>query len=356
MFAHRDIVGAWPVIRKQGWSFVPAPTTVKPIAPGKTFVAASFADVLGVSGYDSADTLLPLVRAWDGLLDRVRPDLVVTDFAPTLGLVAAGRVPVVDIGHGFTQPPTHLGAFPPFVDDHPPNFPPETLLAAVREVQRVRGRPEPATLPEIYAGVEPCLCCLPEFDPFADARPGKHLGSLEPLPAPQPWPNRAAYFAYLSAEVTSTEPVLTLLAKSGFAGSAFVRGADAPMKARLRAAGATVFDDPPPLPEMLARVRVVVHHASLNTAQAALAAGRPQLVFPEHLEHMLYAAAIFDLGVGHSLSREFPAADVVEGMRQLLHEPRFATRAAEVAEKLQRTGPWDALPKVLEACERHLGL
>lgn len=354
VFAHREYVSAWPVIRDLPYPVLPAPHFFKPLPPGKSFLAASFTDILGINGYDSVESLLPLARAWDGLIAGVRPDLIVTDYAPTLAVVAGGRIPVVDVGHGFTQPPTDGVTFPPFLEDEPPTVSTETVLATVRAVQKSLGRPEAETLPQMYAGVDAHLCVLPEMDPFTDLRPGRAIGPLEPLPEPSPLPAEPWFFAYLTTAVTSTEPVLEVLRKAGFAGGAYIRGDDPGLKDRLRGLGLELFDRPPPLPEVFRRARVIVHHAGLQTAQAALAAGRPQLVFPEHLEHILNAAALFHLGVAHSLTHEFPANDVAEGMRQLLFEPRFANKAADVAERVRRTGPWDALPKVLAACEKYL--
>lgn len=354
VFAHRDYVTAWPVIRDLPWPHLPAPHYFTPTPLGKSFVAASFTDILGVNGYGSVETLLPIARAWESLIDRVRPDLIVTDFAPTVGIVVGGRIPIVDVGHGFTQPPTNAATFPPFLEDEPPTVSTETVLAVVQGAQRSLGQPEAETLPGMYAGVDAQLCVLPEMDPFTELRPGKAIGPLEKLPEPSPLPAEPWFFAYLTTAVTSTEPVLAVLRKAGFAGGAYIRGDNPGLKDRLLAMGLEVFDRPPPLTDIFKRARVIVHHAGLQTAQAALAAGRLQLVFPEHLEHILNASALFHLGVAHSLTLEFPADDVAEGMRQLLFEPRFATKAAEVAEQVRHTGPWDALPKVLAACEKYL--
>jgi hypothetical protein len=58
-----------------------------------------------------------------------------------------------------------------------------------------------------------------------------------------------------------------------------------------------VLRDPPALAELLPRVRLVVHHAGLGTAHAALLAGTPQVVLPERLEHRVTAQALWGLGV-----------------------------------------------------------
>ncbi|MDY3556983.1 hypothetical protein R5W24_006165 [Gemmata sp. JC717] len=354
VLAAREAVAAWPLLRDASFPVLPIPVWSEPAPAG--FVAASFADILRLHGYASDRTLLPLLRQWDGILDVVRPDLVVLDYAPTLGLAAAGRVPTVDIGNGFCQPPADLPAFPPYFRDQLPRVPrgaPEDLLAAVRAAQVARGRPAPAALPGIAAGVEAFVTTVPELDPYREARRRPPVGPLvSPVAADGIAPRR--FFAYLSAEVASTEPALTLLAAAGLDGEVYVRGATAGQRERLRGRGLTVHDTPPPLADVLPRVRAVAHHAGLGTAEAALLAGRPQLLLPEHLEHQLYASAAHRLGVAHYLAGTYPASDVAEGMRQLLDDPAFARRAAEVAADLRRRWPDGSLGTIVGRCRELL--
>ena len=64
----------------------------RPRAGSGSFLAASFADVLAVHGFATADELHPMVQGWQGLLDLARPALVVCDHSPTLCLAALGFV------------------------------------------------------------------------------------------------------------------------------------------------------------------------------------------------------------------------------------------------------------------------
>ena len=80
----------------------------------------------------------------------------------------------------------------------------------------------------------------------------------------------------------------------------------------------TIHDEPPPLARMLEHAAVMIHHGGLNTTETALAAGRPQLLLPIHLEHNLTARAVESLGVGRSLAGRYRAAEaraIVAGSR-----------------------------------------
>jgi rhamnosyltransferase subunit B len=70
---------------------VPEPTTTHTLA-----------DVLARQGFDDAKALFAAAERWHLLLEKIKPDLVISDFSPTLNLVARGRPPLVVIGNGFT--------------------------------------------------------------------------------------------------------------------------------------------------------------------------------------------------------------------------------------------------------------
>ena len=67
---------------------------------------------------------------------------------------------------------------------------------------------------------------------------------------------------------------------------------------RCRRQGLEVLEVPAPLEEVFPRVAAIAHHGGVGLAQQALAAGRPQLLFPVHLEQLLNAQMLERLGVG----------------------------------------------------------
>jgi rhamnosyltransferase subunit B len=351
VLALKDLVGPWPVLRNVSYPVFQAPNRhPRPRPIDQPFLAASFGDILAVIGFAEIDELLPLVRGWDALLEFVRPALVVCDHCPTLCLAAYHVNPTVLIGSGFTLPPVDGPTFPPLFRNRPPLVPESDMLAEVTRVQHCRNQPAPPTLPAIFARTDRCLTVLPELDPYQSLRHEEYLGPLEPLPPPSHPPPEPRFFAYLDALVVSTEPALTVLAQAGYAGEAFVFGADAAMRARLRGAGLIIHDTPLPLPAMLAAAAVVVHHGGTALAHAALAAGRPQLLFPEHLEHALTLQLLERLGVARGLSGQFLASAVPETMRELVTNPRIASRATMAAHDVESRHLGGSLPRVLERC------
>jgi hypothetical protein len=340
----------YPVLQAPFWH--PRPWTGR-----QPFLAASYADLLAIRGFTAVADLLPMVEAWQGLLDLVRPALVICDHSPTLCLAAHRALPTAVLGHAFALPPADGPAFPPLAAGRPSVVPEEELLAVVREVQRRRGCPAPDTLPGLFAAAERFLTVLPELDPYRALRREPHLGPLGfRLGRPLPPPPRAGFFAYLSGDVPCVEQLLEGLARAGYPGIVYLRGATAEARQRLRGTGLDLLDAPAALDEVLPRAGVVVHHGSAGLAQQALAAGRPQLLFPDHLERVLNAQLLQQLGAGMYLTGQFPAEAVPEALRRLATEPGFTERAQTAAGAIAERGPWDPLPRVVEHCLNLAGI
>jgi Erythromycin biosynthesis protein CIII-like, C-terminal domain len=355
VLALRDLIGPRPLLRACPFSVLQAPLySATGRAAPSGFVARSYADILAVHGFADADHLLAMTQAWLALLDLVRPAVVVADHSPTLCLAASGVFPTVQIGNGFLNPPTDQAAFPVLMTDRPALMDEARLLDAVREVQRQLGRPVAPTLPGLFASAGRFVTVIPELDPYHEVRREPVFGPIRPIGPPLPPPERPGFFAYLSAEMPCCEAILTSLAQTGFPGRAYVLGADLEGRDRLRRLGLEVFDQPGPLNEMLAQSAVIVSQGNLGMAHAALAAGRPQLLFPAHLEQLMNARRLQALGVAHYLTGQFPAADIGEGLRQLLTDPIFRRRAQEAAVAVQARGPYNPLPAIVAHCEQWL--
>lgn len=321
--------------------------------PGSLDIQASFSDVLACVGFDRVDTLLPMVESWRVQLDLLRPDLVIADYSPALCLATYQEIPTLNVGFGFILPPTDQATFPPLIPGRPNLLPEEKIITVVQEVLEKVGLPRPNRLTEVFAYAEPFLTVLPEVDHYSHVRTAGHLGPLEPLVSPQSPLEEPRFFAYLKPEFQRFEEVLTALSRCGIPGQAFILGADPSFKTRWQSPQFEILDAPPPIDEVLPQVQVILHHGGINVTQQALAAGRPQLVFPMQLEQALTAKKLHELGVAHMLRDDFPVQHVVIGLRQL-HSPRFVDRARILAEQIQSRGPWNARDVILERCRELL--
>ncbi|MSP88766.1 MAG: hypothetical protein EXQ92_08150 [Alphaproteobacteria bacterium] len=354
VFAVRTVPTSYGVIVRDGFPVLQAPMLVPHASEDvRTKPIGSYGDIIATIGFDDVDRLLPMVEAWQGLIDTVRPKIVVGDYAPTLALATHGWFPLVLLGDGFTLPPPSLPKFPDFRSTGP-RVPEAQLLAVVHETQRRRNRPLPPTLPAILTARETFIITLPELDFYRSQRPKPAVGPLTALPPPATDPPIDDYFCYLSLGYQHTAKVLDGLIASGRTGSCYIRDADKGQIQRLRERGLIIHDQPPPMAEIGAKVGVIVHHGGLGTTETAMALGRPQILVPRHGEQYMNAHNLGRLGIAAQMKGrgEFAPDHVVQALNGVLTAPAYAARAADCARGIGRRGPQRALDIIASACTR----
>jgi len=358
-------------LRARGWSAVVAardlwacaseyraaniPMLQAPSHRGVGFLRArSFADLLAACGYREIETLLPPVLAWDGLIEFVRPDVIVADFAPLLALSAHGRIPVLAVGDGFVLPPAHLPRMPA-LRSGPSEMPDEpALLANAVAVQRQRKRSIPPTLPSLIGGQAHVVCTYPETDIYADLRVEPASGPLDKSLSPLGPPSSQAAFAYLDMHFAPTAKLIEILAGCGFPVEMFVRDLSDRAKGALRETNVRVHETPPSLAEVAERSRLIVHHGGIGTAEIALALGRPQFLLPKHLEQSLNAASLRRLGTATRLKSDFSLAEGSAALSEAVSSKSLAESAQDVAARLAKR-PSMSLERIVGLCEKLAG-
>ncbi len=348
VFAVRD-VGSRALVKDDGYPVLQAPVWLQPVPRGY-LGTGSYADILAIHGFADADDLSMMVAAWQDLFDVVKPDLIVVDHSPTACLAAYGAVPVALIGNGFTVPPMEFPSFPPIRPEVPPTVPEQRLIEVVHAVQRRRKRSAPETLPGLLASPVRSVCTLPELDPYHGVRSEPVVGAIGALPARTPPPAEPALFAYCAADFGAIEDLVLCLAEVDVPVSVYFRGNAGSLPRFLKGQGIHVYDNPPPLTEVLPKVSAILHHGGNHTAHAGLASGRPQVVLPQHLEAELTAGAIEAMGVGIRLANNVTKENLQDALRQVLHEPDIPDCAFRLARAIEERETVDALSRTVAGC------
>jgi UDP:flavonoid glycosyltransferase YjiC (YdhE family) len=92
-----------------------------------------------------------------------------------------------------------------------------------------------------------------------------------------------------------------------------------------------------PFSELFPRAAAIVHHGGIGTTGLAMRSGRPMLIVPWAWDQPDNAERAARLGISRTISpRRYIPDRVAEELRNLLDEPSFARRAAEVAEKMRQ--------------------
>ncbi|MCE9522124.1 MAG: hypothetical protein K8S25_06795 [Alphaproteobacteria bacterium] len=296
VFALRDAVQTRDALAEVDALILPAPFWPTPtLAP---LPSGTYADILISNGYSSADSIRALVRAWEQIIDLIKPDLIVCEHAPSAALSAFKRIPVAFVGNGFVVPPAESAEFPPYEPGKGEAQRQRPVLLALQEALGGLGRATPTTLCEPFRGNFRGIYSFPALDPYRHVRRETVLGPIEPVPDLTPLPAQRRLFAYSAADAALIGEITQALMEVGPQASAYFRGSLGARAAVIKSRGVQVFDTPPELPAVLPDASAVFSHGGTGFANAALAAGRPHILNPRHFEAHSTARALEELGAG----------------------------------------------------------
>lgn len=105
-----------------------------------------------------------------------------------------------------------------------------------------------------------------------------------------------------------------------------------------------------PFSKLFPRAAANVHQGGIGTTGQALQSGRPMLVMPYSHDQPDNAARVVKLGVARTLAKkDYNTESAARELGLILRDPRYATRAKEVGDKVARE---DGAKKAAEAIER----
>ena len=343
VFACRDPLLGAREIRPDLGRILAAPHQPRPrrfLGPGR-----NYASLLQIQGYSEERELMALVRSWRDLIDLVQPDLIIADHSPSAILAARNVCPVVQVGTGFTIPPCHTHRFPDLDWTDEASLTPAVDARILQLVNRVLshfGTGDLNRLPEFLETSGRCVFSFAELDPYRNVRKDMLFSPLEPVSTLRLHPSDLKVFSYVSADYAQIKPLLKLFESMTFDVTSFVRGFDARDIALSEAKGLSILPEAPPLSETLTNSSLIIHHGGMATSQAALLAGRPQIILPQHTEARSTAKTLEELGVARRVE-----ADKIQALpaliREYLADHSWREAALETARQFRRKETRDAL-------------
>jgi rhamnosyltransferase subunit B len=258
----------------------------------------SMGDIMARLGFDDSALVEAMLKAWRQLLDAIRPDLVIADYAPFLLGAVRGRVPTIGAGTAFSTPPSVMERFPSLTGD-PAAYDEARVLEAINLAMGRNQLRRLERLPQIFEASREMGGSFAELDPYSEWR-------RDPLVAPMlrgSLPNLASgageeVFVYTPEQVQAEAPLWDGLARSGLPVRVHPLNGSADLKRSLAAKGLKVEPDPVPFARIAERSRLLISHGGHGFVCSALLAGLPQVVCHFDLEKIIYARAITNLGLG----------------------------------------------------------
>lgn len=275
----------------------------------------SLAEILAHIGFADQSLLQPLFEDWSRIVDIVRPDVIIGDFAPSVAAVAQGRIPVIMTGNGWTIPPD--GAFLPALPirqyDQAMAMEAEKRICDAVEAASA-GNWRPRSLAQLLRGDARFIYTSAVLDPYRYWR--RDALSCPPnLTIPDSREQRPAshILLYLPKSHPSIDRALAALGVIGVPTYAFFGGEQPP-------APSNVMIQPRPLdlPTLLPFARLVVHHGGLGTANWSLAYGKPQAVLATDLEKFLIGRAVASSRLGISIPPSSEWKDMIGPLQRAL--------------------------------------
>ena len=109
-----------------------------------------------------------------------------------------------------------------------------------------------------------------------------------------------------------------------------------------------------PFSKIMPRSAAIVHQSGIGTLAQALQAGRPMLVVPWAHDQPDNAERLRRLGVARTIRRyQYYAPRVANELRELLTDPNYEARSADVAAQIARD---DGIAAACQAIEQTLSL
>ena len=345
------------------WGAAPFPVYQAPVwmaSVGGLPPATGFAETLMRLGFLHPPSLAGLIRAWQALVALLNPDLLIFDYAPTGLLATRGLgVPRIQFGASFSIPPP-AEPMPVYRWWQPADkarmIESERLVLRCANAALARvGQPAMRCLADLVDSEEVMITSLPELDQYPNRSGGRYWGDIANLTrgvAPS-WPIVGAQrvFAYLKPHF---KDIGTMLQAFTRADAAFVVHAPGISPAAVRqytSANVSFSDEPVRMQEVLENCDLIVCHAGASTVEAALMAGKPLLLLPQHLEQMMTAKRVEALGAGLWVNPERPAPDYGKLLARLLSEAGFRHAAKSMASRHAGHDPVARLAAIIDRCE-----
>lgn len=293
---------------------IKAPEAIfKPLDKNGDNKAYFYTDILYMFGFSSSLTLDFHIKAWQNVINIVKPSFIIADYAPALVLAAKGIVPTIVIGYGFTvPPPIEIKKFPPIRSSPIPDEAIKRSQIVAENVKQVTGFDAPLgyllngdTLQRRPSDYRSFIFGIAELDPYADLRGEIEYIGIHSAPFPQNlWDTNGKPWAYLMDNWCYRDLVIdTFKADCSFGN----------------------------IKDILKGKSFALHHASFGTSMTCLLAGIPQIVFPKDLETSLTTKKLVDLGVAVAILEPFSKETLLEAANFL---PHITTNAQEKAKEL----------------------
>lgn len=344
-FALRDVRTAGTLLAAEGFTVLQAPAHPDRLFTRQEAQPQTMADILALFGFANPQPLAGLALAWQALLDLVKPDVLVANYAP-LSLLCArcAGIPTLNMALPFDLPPnTH--PLPAFRTGLPPTSD-AVDTAIVTAVNQVFGPETVGKVADVFLANHTLMISFAALDAFAPrpplSGPLEYCGNLftTDLGQPSQWSqsqpgqrSRKRVFVYVTAATPALDTLRQQLQGSPHDFLVCLRGASAEQLRAWQSPNVSVSADPYRLDQVLPGCDAVLCMGGQGIVAASLLAGRPLVMLPEHLENWLTAKQVHWLGAGVIGERNAVGPALAQVLGMASKPSSYQVAAADFARK-----------------------
>lgn len=322
----------------------------------------SYADIIKRCGYDSTESLLPLVQQWRKKLCTYDTSLIIADHAPT-ALIAARtlKLPAALFGTGFFSPPLvcPLPSITPWLNTSP-NFLQHIeaeVLEVINSVLRHFAVDELDYLYQLFDVDENFLCTLPELDHYSHSHRsteeywGPRFLDTSGIEASWPKNGKKNIFIYTHNKYDLLDSLL--LSLKGVDANILIHFAGMEKTATERYTEENIcFSlEPVQIKSMEGKADLVICHAGHGTVAATLLMGIPLLLIPTQLEQLLLAGKLNRLNLSNTIDIRAKQVEFGKAIKYALNDRECEKRVKLFAKHYKGFDSQEQLEEIVIACD-----
>lgn len=297
---------------------------------------ATWGEFMGDLGFRDSAFLARQIGWWRDTMRARRISLVIADYAPCALLAARSwGIPCVGIGTGYGLPPPSLESFPILLPEFNQKLYDErTMVEAVNQAIVPLGSPAIQFLAQVYECDDQLHRSFPLLDPYWEHRKNP------PVPPVADYAQSVAQdgdeiFIYFSTTESNNAELMNAIADLDAPVRMVMPNIDQDLSARMAAADVIIERQPVDVDEISLRTRLMLNAGQHGIVSLSLAAGIPQVCFPQHLEQLFTARQVENAGAGRTIGRSAQADTISALIQEAYQDNKLAARARQLAAEVR---------------------
>ncbi len=320
----------------------------------------SYADIIARCGYDSKESLLPLVQQWRQQFRDCNTELIIADHSPTALLAARTlKLPATLFGNGFFAPPAEqpLPSLTPWLDTQPEFLKhiEDNVLSIINSILRHFDVARLDYLYQLFEVNENFLCTLPELDHYSNRKPDAYWGPRFNITSGESahWPEsqKSNIFVYTNSNYTLLQNLLTSFEKVDANFLVHCSGMDEETINRYTTNNTRFSANPIQLQSIANKADLVICHAGHGTVAASLLMGIPLVLLPTQLEQLMIATKLSHLKLAGFIDMRNKQPDFVQLIKFILNNNECRQRVNMFASHYTGFDQKEQLEEIALACE-----